>query len=56
MKELIEATLNPIYSKLKSAVSSYVVKDGIIYNKGRIEIPDNNYIKYLKYGAGMIAY
>lgn len=45
--ELMNAKLNPISSKLKKATIEYEVKNGILYNKGRIEVPNDNHFKYL---------
>lgn len=46
MVELIDTTLNPISSMIKEAISKYKVKDGLLFNDGRIQVPDNNEIKY----------
>ena len=45
IQELMTATTNPISSKIKEAMSMYSVSDGLLYQDGKVVVPDNEDLK-----------
>ncbi|KAI7942855.1 hypothetical protein MJO29_012699 [Puccinia striiformis f. sp. tritici] len=45
LRELMQACQNPVSSAIREATQHYSVADGVLYNRGRIEVPSDDSIK-----------